>query len=165
MANIQEGPRGLYFEQFEVGMEIQSRGRTITEADIVNFAGLSGDFNPMHTDAAYAATTQFGQRVAHGLLGLSVASGLSYQMGFLEGTVLAFTGLEWKFRAPIVIGDTIRVEAKVIKLREMRAAGGGFVTLDVRVVNQDGVVTQKGEWTVLVASGEAQQAASPQVES
>ncbi|MCC6799802.1 MAG: MaoC family dehydratase N-terminal domain-containing protein [Anaerolineae bacterium] len=148
----ERAPRGLYFEQFEEGMALETQGRTITEADIVSFAGLSGDFNPMHTDAAYAAGTQFGQRVAHGLLGLSVASGLSYQLGFLDGTVLAFTGLEWKFRAPIVIGDTIRVQVKVTRKREMKAAGGGFVSFDVQVVNQEGKVTQKGEWTILVAS-------------
>jgi len=145
-------PRGLYFEQFEEGMALETQGRTVTEADIVAFAGLSGDFNPMHTDAAYATGTQFGQRVAHGLLGLSIASGLAYQLGFLDGTVLAFTGLEWKFRAPILIGDTIRVQVKVTKKREMKAAGGGFVSFDVQVVNQDEKVTQKGEWTVLVAS-------------
>jgi len=144
--------QGLYFEEFEVGMQVETPGRTITEADIVNFAGVSGDFNPMHTDAAYAAKTQFGQRVAHGLLGLSIASGLAYQMRFLEGTVIAFTGIDWKFRAPIFIGDTIRVQAQVTKLREMKAAGGGFVTFDVKVVNQDGAVTQKGEWTLLIAS-------------
>jgi len=144
--------RGLYFEEFENGMEIETQGRTITEADIVNFAGLSGDFNPMHTDAVYGEGTQFGQRVAHGLLGLSIASGLSYQLGFLSGTVLAFTGLTWKFRAPMLIGDTIRVKAKVSKVREMKAAGGGFVTLDVQVLNQNDKVTQKGEWTILVAS-------------
>lgn len=143
--------RGLYFEEFEEGMELETRGRTIAETDIVNFAGVSGDFNPMHTDAAYAQTTQFGKRVAHGLLGLSVASGLAYQMGFLDGTVLAFTALDWKFRAPIFIGDTVRVQVKVTKRREMKAAGGGFVSFDVKVVNQDGAVTQKGEWTVLVA--------------
>lgn len=144
--------RGLYFEQFQEGLELETRGRTISESDIVGFAGLSGDFNPMHTDAVYAAGTQFKQRVAHGLLGLAVASGLAYQMGFLDGTVLAFTGLEWKFRAPIVIGDTIRVQVKVTGTREMKAAGGGFVTFDLKVVNQDNTVTQKGEWTVLVAS-------------
>jgi len=148
----ERAPRGLYFEQFEEGMALETQGRTITEADIVGFAGLSGDFNPMHTDAAYAAGTQFGQRVAHGLLGLSVASGLSYQLGFLDGTVLAFTSLEWKFRAPIVIGDTIRAQVKVTKKREMKAAGGGFVSFDVQVLNQAGKVTQKGEWTILVAS-------------
>jgi 3-hydroxybutyryl-CoA dehydratase len=152
MSDNAKKPQGLYFEEFEVGLELETRGRTITEADIVNFAGLSGDFNPMHTDAAYAATTPFGHRVAHGLLGLSVASGLSYQMGFLEGTVLAFTGLEWKFREPILIGDTIRVQVKITNLRAMKAAGGGFVSFEVKVLNQNNKVTQKGEWTVLVAS-------------
>jgi len=144
--------QGLYFEEFEVGMQVETRGRTITETDIVNFAGVSGDFNPMHTDAVYAQKTQFGQRVAHGMLGLSIATGLAYQMRFLEGTVLAFTGIEWKFRAPMLIGDTIRVQAQVSKLREMKAAGGGFVTFDVKVVNQNDEVTQKGEWTLLIAS-------------
>ena len=152
MAQQPHTPQGLYFEDFEEGMALETRGRTITETDIVAFAGLSGDFNPMHTDATYARNTQFGQRVAHGLLGLSIASGLSYQLGFLEGTVLAFTGLDWKFRAPMFIGDTIRVQVKVTKKREMKAAGGGFVTFDVKVLNQDDAVTQKGEWTILVAS-------------
>ena len=80
------------------------------------------------------------------------ASGLAYQMGFLDGTVIAFTSLEWKFRAPVFIGDTLRVQVKVTSRREMKQAGGGFVTFDVKIVNQDGTVTQKGEWTVLVAS-------------
>ena len=96
------------------------------------------------------AGTQFGQRVAHGLLGLAIASGLSYQLGFLDGTVLAFTALEWKFRAPIFIGDTIRVAVKVTKKREMKAAGGG-VSFDVQVINQEDKVTQKGEWTLIAS--------------
>ncbi|MBN2305788.1 MAG: MaoC family dehydratase N-terminal domain-containing protein [Anaerolineae bacterium] len=150
--------RGMYFEEFEVGLELETQGRTITEADIVAFAGVSGDFNPMHTNEVYASGTQFGQRVAHGLLGLAVASGLAYQMGFIEGTVLALTGVETKFRAPVLIGDTIRVLVKVTKLREMKAAGGGFVTCDIRVVNQEDKVTQKGEWTFLVASQPADEA-------
>jgi 3-hydroxybutyryl-CoA dehydratase len=152
MSENAKKPQGLYFEEFEVGLELETRGRTITEADIVNFAGLSGDYNPMHTDASFAVSTPFGQRVAHGLLGLSVASGLSYQMGFLEGTVLAFTGLDWRFREPIRIGDTIRVQVKVTKLRAMKAAGGGLVSFEVKVVNQDNKVNQKGEWAILVAS-------------
>lgn len=152
MADTPHTQQGLYFEEFEEGLELETRGRTITETDIVNFAGLSGDYNPMHTNAAFAEGTPFGKRVAHGLLGLSVASGLSYQMGFLEGTVIAFTGLEMKFREPVFIGDTIRVKVKVSKRREMKAAGGGFVTFDVRVLNQDDKITQKGEWTILVAS-------------
>lgn len=145
-------PQGLYFEEFEEGLEIETQGRTITEADVVNFAGLSGDFNPMHTDAVYGAETHFGQRVSHGLLCLSIASGLAYQMGFLDGTVLAFTSLDWKFRAPVFIGETIHVKITVTRRREMKAAGGGFVFFDVQVVNQDDKVTQKGEWNILVAS-------------
>ncbi|MCD4686326.1 MAG: MaoC family dehydratase N-terminal domain-containing protein [Anaerolineae bacterium] len=145
-------PQGMFFEEFEPGMELETRGRTVTETDIVNFAGLSGDFNPMHTNAEFAAATPFGKRVAHGLLGLSIASGLSYQLGFLEGTVMAFTGVEWKMRDPIYIGDTIRVLVKIGKKREMKAMRGGFVTFDVKVVNQHDKITQKGTWTVLVAS-------------
>ena len=156
MTQAPQTQKGLYFEEFAEGLTLETRGRTITETDIVNFAGLSGDFNPMHTNADFAAGTPFGQRVAHGLLGLSVASGLAYQMGFLEGTVIAFTGLEWKFREPIFIGDTIRVQVKVVKKRAMPAAGGGFVTFDVKVVNQQDKVTQKGQWTVLVASQPAE---------
>ncbi len=152
MSETPKTQQGLFFEEFEEGLELETRGRTITEADIVGFAGLSGDYNPMHTNAAFAAGTQFGQRVAHGLLGLAVTSGLAYQMGFLEGTVIAFTGLEWKFREPVLIGDTIRAQVKVTKRREMKAAGGGFVTFEIKVLNQENKITQKGEWTVLVAS-------------
>jgi len=145
-------PHGLYFEELEVGRELESQARTITEADLVNFAGLTGDTNPMHTDAEYAKTTQFGERVAHGMLGLSYAIGLAWQLGFMQGTVLAFTGLEWKFKGPVRIGDTIRVVAKVKQTKAMRAAGGGFVVLEARVLNQRGETTQQGEWTVLVKS-------------
>jgi 3-hydroxybutyryl-CoA dehydratase len=152
MTDTVQTQKGIYFEEFKVGMELETRGRTVTEADIVNFAGLSGDFNPMHTNAVYAAGTQFEQRVAHGLLVLGMASGLSYQMGFLEGTAIAFTDLEWKFRAPVFIGDTIRVRVKVTKMREVKQAQGGLVWFDVQVLNQEDKVTQKGQWTMLVAS-------------
>jgi acyl dehydratase len=145
-------PRGLYFEEFEIGQTMTTRGRTITEADIVNFAGVSGDYNPLHTDAEYAAKSTFGQRVAHGMLGLSAATGQAYALGFMEGTVMAFTSLDWKFRAPVMIGDTITVEIEIAQKREARAAGGGFVTFNIKVVNQRGETVQKGAWTVLVAS-------------
>ncbi len=144
--------KGLYFEEFVEGLEIATRGRTITEADIVGFAGLSSDFNPMHTDAVFASKTPFGKRVAHGLLALSIASGMAYQTGIMEGTIIAFRSLEWKFVAPIFIGDTIYTTLKVKERKEMKVAGGGMVTLEVRVLNQDGTVTQKGEWSVLVVS-------------
>jgi 3-hydroxybutyryl-CoA dehydratase len=144
---------GMYFEEFEVGMTIQSDGRTITEADVVNFAGISGDFNPMHTDARYAATTPFGQRVAHGALVFSIATGLMYRLRFLEGTVIAFRSIdEWKFSMPVYLGDSIVCEIEVTETKEAKRLGGGQVTVAVKVVNQDGKVVQRGSLTVIVAS-------------
>ena len=148
--------RGLTFEEFEVGYNAKSPARTITEADIALFAGLSGDYNPLHTDAEYAKETMFGQRVAHGLLGLSVASGLAWRTGFLEGTADALTGIEWKFRGPILIGDTIHLEAEVVRKKAMRRIGGGFVVFSVVLRNQRDEVVQKGSWTVLVRGAEAE---------
>ncbi|HFE66402.1 MAG TPA: dehydratase, partial [Chloroflexi bacterium] len=104
-------PRGLYFEDFAVGQEMETAGRTITEADIVTFAGLSGDFNLIHTNAEYAADFIFGKRVAHGLLVQSIATGLMVQSGVIDGTVLAFRELTAKFSLPVFIGETIHVEA------------------------------------------------------
>jgi acyl dehydratase len=153
-------PRGLYFEDLELGQGYTTPGRTITETDIVNFAGVSGDYNVLHTDAEFAAKNQFGQRIAHGVLGLAVATGQSYSLGFLEGTVIAFFDMTWKFRKPIYIGDTVRTVMSISKLREAKAAGGGFVTFDVQVVNQKDEVTQKGTWTVIVASRESAKEAS-----
>jgi 3-hydroxybutyryl-CoA dehydratase len=145
-------PRGKYFEEFIPGLEMITQGRTVTEADIVNFAALTGDSNPMHTDAEYARTSLVGERVAHGMLGLSYAVGLAWQLGFMEGTVLTFRSIEWKFKGPVKIGDTIHVVAKVKEKKELRAAGGGLVTLEGRVLNQRDEVTQLGEWVVLVKS-------------
>jgi 3-hydroxybutyryl-CoA dehydratase len=146
------GPTGMYFEELPVGKELATQGRTITETDLVSFAGLTGDTNPMHTDAEYAKSTPFGERVAHGMLGLSYAIGLAWQLGFMIGTVIAFTGLEWKFKAPVKIGDTIHVVAKVKQTKAMRAAGGGFVIMDARVLNQRNETVQQGEWSILVKS-------------
>ncbi|MBE9473228.1 MAG: MaoC family dehydratase N-terminal domain-containing protein [Chloroflexi bacterium] len=145
-------PRGRYFEEFEIGDEIETVARTITEADVVLFAGLSGDYNQLHTDAEFAKGTLFGERIAHGLLGLSIASGLVSRQGFVEGTIEAFTALEWKFRAPIKIGDTVHVHASVRRKKEMPRLGGGFITFDVRLLNQRDETAQKGTWTVLIKS-------------
>ncbi|HIC93651.1 MAG TPA: dehydratase [Anaerolineae bacterium] len=147
-------PRGLYFEEFEVGDEMTSPGRTVTEADVVMFAGLSGDYNQLHTDAEYAKGTAFGERIAHGLLGLAIASGLGSRLGFVEGTALAFLGLDWKFKKPIKIGDTVHLRARVARKKEMRRLGGGIVVFDMALLNQRGEVTQKGQWTVLVKGRE-----------
>lgn len=142
--------RGLYFEAYNVGDFVTTPGRTITEADIVNFAALSGDWNSIHVDAEYAKQGMFGERIAHGLLGLSIAIGLSVQMGFITGTVLAFMGLDWKFRAAIKIGDTIHVRAEIAETKPVPRLGGGIVVFNVEVINQRGEVTQKGTWSMLV---------------
>ncbi|RMF42469.1 MAG: dehydratase [Anaerolineae bacterium] len=149
--------RGLYFEEFEVGQKIITAGRTVTEADVVAFAGLSGDYNQMHVDAEYSKTTPFGRRVAHGLLGLSIASGLAVQTGILEGTVLAFREINnWKFSAPIFLGDTIHVEMEVTETRPAPRLGGGAVIIRLSVKNQSGKTVMKGTWSVLVASTPAE---------
>jgi len=144
--------RGLTFEEFQIGDTVESAGRTITETDIVTFASLSGDWNAMHTDAEYAKQSLFKQRVAHGLLVLSVASGLAVRMGLMDATIKAFMGLDWKFRAPVFIGDTVHVRATVTNKRAMASLGGGLVVMKVEVVNQEGKVVQKGEWEALAAS-------------
>ncbi|MGA9534091.1 MAG: MaoC/PaaZ C-terminal domain-containing protein [Anaerolineales bacterium] len=144
---------GFYFEEFEVGQRINTPGRTVTEADIVTFAGLSGDYNSIHTNAEYAANWQFGQRVAHGLLGLSIASGLAVRTGILEGTVLAFREIQnWKFSRPIYIGDTIHVEIEVASTKPMARLGGGLVELSMNVKNQSDDSVMRGGWLVLVES-------------
>jgi len=153
MISTQIHRRGMYFEEFDPGMSITSPGRTITEADVVNFAGISGDFNLIHTDGEYSRNSPFGQRVAHGLLGLSIASGLAVRTGIMEGTVLAFREIgEWKFVNPIFIGDTIHVRMTVIETKEIRRLGGGAVTIEVDVKNQADSTVMKGYWKILVAS-------------
>ena len=144
--------RGMYFEEFEVGLEIHTGARTITETDLVNFAGLSGDFNFIHTNADAAKDTPFGQRVAHGMLVASIATGLAVQQGFIDGTTLAFRDLTWKFTKPVFIGDTIHVQIKVTETKLMARLSGGIVTFDARVVNQNGEVVHKGEWRMLIKS-------------
>lgn len=144
---------GLYFEEFSVGQKIASVGRTVTEGDIMTFAGLTGDYNQIHTDAAFAAGIQFGQRIAHGLLGLSIAVGLLMRTGALEGTVLAFREIvEWKFVRPVFIGDTLRVEMEVKELKAMPRIGGGQALVALDVKNQKDETLMRGTLTVLVAS-------------
>ena len=141
---------GQYFEDFEVGQRFSSPGRTVTEADIVMFAGLSGDYNQLHTDEEFARTTVFEGRIAHGLLGLSIASGLAARLGFLDGTVLAFLGLDWKFREPIHIRDTVRLVAMVAGKKAMPRMGGGIVDMNAELLNQKGACAQKGTWRLLI---------------
>jgi acyl dehydratase len=146
-------PRGMWFEEFEVGQVVSTTGRTVTESDIVTFAGLSGDFNQIHIDQHYSKAAPFGQRVAHGLLGLSIASGLAVQSGVMEGTIMAFREINnWKFSSPILIGDTIHVRITIMNTKAMPRLGGGLVEIELAVINQREEITMKGNWSVLIQS-------------
>jgi acyl dehydratase len=138
-----------FFEEIEIGEEYESPGRTVTETDIVMFAGLSGDYNVLHTDAEFMKGSIFGERIAHGLLGLALQAGL-FSRATRPYATTAFTGLRWKFKAPIKIGDTIRVLVKVVAKRDDDKPDRGLVTLERKIVNQRGEVVQDGETDLLV---------------
>ncbi|MDX1436339.1 MAG: MaoC/PaaZ C-terminal domain-containing protein [Anaerolineales bacterium] len=142
----------MYLEDFEVGQTLTTAARTVTEADIVNFAGLSGDYNQIHTDEEYSKGTIVGQRVAHGILGLSIASGLVVQTGIMEGTVQLFREIsDWRFVKPIFIGDTIRVTVEVLGIKPMARLGNGIVDIELDVKNQENETVQRGTWRALFA--------------
>ena len=144
---------GLYFEEFTVGQTVKTIGRTISEDAIFSFAGLTGDFNQIHTDADFASKTQFGQRIAHGLLGLSVATGLIMRTGLLEGTVLAFREIsEWKFVKPFFIGDSVHAVLTVTETKALPRIGGGSLVSSVEVLNQNKEVCQRGTLNLLILS-------------
>ncbi|MEY2533758.1 MAG: hypothetical protein QOF29_1668 [bacterium] len=141
----------LYFEDVEVGMRFESPARTITEADLVNFAGVSGDFNPLHTDEVFAKGTLYGRRIAHGMLALSVVTGLRQRMGVFDGTLMGFLEIRsWRFRAPVFPGDTIHAITSVAELRETSKADRGVMIQGIDVLNQDGEVVQDGEFVTLL---------------
>lgn len=153
MSGVENLRSGKYFEEFKTGMTFLSPGRTVTESDIVNFAGLSGDYTQIHTNVEFSKSTPVGQRVAHGLLGLSIASGLATRTGVLEGTVIAFREIrEWKFIKTVFIGDTVRVSLHVLETKALRRMGGGLVNIELRLLNQNDETVMKGIWKVLMAS-------------
>jgi acyl dehydratase len=146
-------PRGLFFEEFEIGDSMVSPARTVTETDLVLFCGLSGDYNELHSNVEYAKRTMFGRRIVHGPLGIVLAMGLASRLGHLEGTAQAFLRMDWKFKGPIFIGDTIHVRASVARKKAMARLNGGMLVLDVSILNQKDEVVQQGTWTVLMKSG------------
>ena len=139
----------LYFDDVEIGQEWESPSRTLTESDIVNFAGLSGDFNAIHMDHEFAKTTAYGRPIAHGLLGMAISSGLAVQCPAMR--TLAFREIkEWHFREPIFIGDTIHVKTRVLA-KEVRSRGRrGYITWQRQIINQAGKVAQEGVSVTLV---------------
>jgi acyl dehydratase len=145
---------GLRYADLRVGMEFRSPGRTITDADLVGFAGLTGDYSELHTSDVYAKNSQFGRRVAHGLLGLAYAHGLMWpRTGELRETAIAFLGInDWKFVGPIFVGDTIFVNYKLAELRDSKSRPTQAIAIfDVSVVNQDEKVVQQGRKALLVS--------------
>ena len=137
-------PGILHFEDVEVGAEYESPGRTITESDIVLFAGLSGDFNVLHTDAEYMKSSIFGERIAHGLLVLCIQSGLLGR-AMPEYAGFSVAAVKWKFKEPIKIGDTVHVLARVTGKRDAADPKYGLVSIARRVLNQRGEVVQEGD--------------------
>jgi acyl dehydratase len=139
----------LYFEDLEVGQEWQSHGRTVTEADIVNFAGLSGDFNPIHVDHEYCKSSPFRRPIAHGLLVFSIGSGLGTTTPLVR--TLAFLSVRhWQFRGPVFIGDTISIRGKVIE-KHLRGRGKrGEIVWQRTILNQDNKIVQEGVLVTLV---------------
>lgn len=141
----------LYYEDLELGQVFGGPRRTITEADIVSFAQLSGDWNPLHTDAEFAARTRFGARIAHGLLTLSAVTGLMDRAGLFDGSAVAMLGIEWRFLRPVFIGDTIGFRMTVESLRLTADHRYGVVGRRFEVTNQRGEVVQAGSVPLLVA--------------
>ncbi|MHA2217090.1 MAG: MaoC/PaaZ C-terminal domain-containing protein [Candidatus Hodarchaeales archaeon] len=144
----------IQYEDLEVDAEHKSSGRTVTEADVVNFAGLSADYNNMHIDEEFAKKTVFKTRVAHGMLVTSIATGLWFTMPRLA--TVAFMGLEdWRFSGAVFPGDTIHITRKLVEKREHKRPNMGFFIFEVNVHNQKDEVVQKGKWVILVTRKEA----------
>lgn len=145
-------PVDWYFEDFSPGQVFHSQGRTITEADIVSFAGWSWDTNPVHTDAVRSAAGRFGQPIAHGLLGLSVAMGLVSRLGVFESCSIALLGIDgWRFEHPIVAGDTIRCALRITGARATSNGKAGILERELTLTNQDETVVQRGNIGLMVA--------------
>jgi acyl dehydratase len=146
--------RGYTYADLHVGMAFRSPGRTITDADLVGFAGLTGDYSELHTSDVYAQSSQFGRRVAHGMLGLAYAHGLMWaRTGELRRTAVAFLGInEWKFVGPIFVGDTIFVNYRIADLRDSKSKPDQAIAVfDVEVATQDKRVVQRGTKALLLS--------------
>jgi len=145
--------RGLLFEQFNLGDNFVSQGRTVTEADVVQFAGLSGDFNPLHTDAEFGKSAPTGGRIAHGMLVASMATGMANWLGVFEGTTLALMEQVFQYKAPVKFGDTLHLELSVADKKETSKPERGVVVFEARIFNQESKAVLEGRWTLLMMRG------------
>jgi len=142
--------RGLTFDEYEVGMRFRTASRTITEGDVVNFAGFSGDYNAIHTDEEYAKSSPYRHRIAHGMLGAAVSSGLANRLGIFERTVIALRFQSMQYKRPIHIGDTVTMDLLVTRIKGNRHGSRGTVVFETRLVNQDGKTVIEGQWDLLI---------------
>lgn len=143
--------RGLTFEKLSLGDEFYTASRTITEADVVSFAGLSGDYNPLHTDEEWVkGNTQFGGRIAHGVLIQAIATGLANQLGIFEGTTIAVVEMTTRFVGAVRFGDTIGAVLKIAAKKESKKVDRGIVTVAVEVRNQKDEAVLQGNWLVML---------------
>ncbi|MBC9883009.1 dehydratase [Bradyrhizobium sp. INPA01-394B] len=147
---------GKSIEEFKVGEVMLSPGRTVTETDVVTYSWVSGDTNPMHTDAVHATKSPIGQRIAHGTLVMSIATGLSARIGHLDGTAIAALGVDqWKFLKPVFINDTIYLRTTVLEARVTSKPDRGVLVRRMEVINQHGEVVQSGLMSTMVTTRNA----------
>lgn len=142
--------RGKYFEDFNIGDVITTARRTVTEADVAAFAGLSGDFNPLHTDEEFMKTTPFGSRIAHGLLTVAIGTGLINQLGIFEGTNLALLNMSINYKGAVKFGDTIRLELKTVEKKDTTKPEKGIITYDVNILNQNDETVVEMTWILMM---------------
>lgn len=142
--------RGMRFSEFEQDAAFITGGRTVTEADVVNFAGVSGDYNPLHVDQSFAEKTPFGRRIAHGMLAASISTGLAQTLGIFEGTTIALMSQTFTYKAPVFFGDTLRLRLTVEALKPSSKGGKGVVTFTSDILNQDDTIAVTGNWIVMM---------------
>ncbi|MCY2961049.1 MAG: MaoC/PaaZ C-terminal domain-containing protein [Planctomycetota bacterium] len=142
--------RGLPFEAFEPGANWVSRDRAVAQADVDAFAALTGDHNPIHIDAAYAARTPFRTRIAHGLLVESLISGLAWDLGVFDGTIVALREVSMRFEAPVLPGDVLRLELEVLERDPAPGPRRGWVRFATRARNQRAELVLDGQWLTIV---------------
>ena len=155
---VKRAAADLFFEDVEVGARFEVAGRALTEADLEQFANLSGDCHPIHTDENYARTTLFGRRIAHGPMGIALAIGMFSKLAQFHKATIAMTDIrDWAFRAPVFIGDVLSLEVTIVGKPRRREASG-IVQRRMRLLKQDGTVAQEGLSGLLMACRTAEDA-------